>query len=172
MAYNKKTTIGLDSVLIGPIAVDGGMSTGLVEVTSIVKGTPTITIPAPTTTEILVEDSDAPEFVTSTAGAKTLAFSTYNADATLLVDLFGGTVTGTAPNQIWNAPDSIPLVERSVRMVSKTGYQADMARVQLTPDMALNFQADTPGQVNITGTILKPTKAATPAITLGVPVVG
>lgn len=172
MAYNKKNTIGLQSVLIGPIAVDGGMGTTLSPITSIVEGSPIITIPAPTTTEIGVEESDEPEFITTTQGAKTIAFSTYNADPTLLVDLFGGTVTGTAPNQIWAAPAVLPIVERSIRMVSKTGYHAEMPRVRLTPDIALNFQKATPGQVNIVGTILQPTKANTPSITLGQPVVG
>lgn len=172
MAYDKKTTIGLDSVLIGPIAGDGGMGTTLTELGSIVAGTPVLTIPAPTTSEIPVEESDEPEFVTVTAGAKTIAFSSYNVDPSVLVDLFGGAVTGTAPNQIWSAPDTIPVVERSVRMLSRTGYNADMPRVQLTPDLSLNFQRDTPGQINITGTVLKPTKANTPSITLGQVAIG
>lgn len=172
MAYSKKTTIGLDSVLIGLIAGDGGMGTALVELGSIVEGTPVINIPVPTTTEIPVEESDDPEFVTTTQGATTIAFSTYNVDPSVLVDLFGGTVTGTAPNEIWAKPAILPIVERSVRMVSRSGYNADMARVKLTPELNLNFQRTTPGQINITGTVLTPTKAGTAPLTLGQPAVG
>lgn len=172
MAFNQTKTYGLDSVKIGPIAGDGGLSTTLVEVESIVVGTPVVTIPVPTKTEIPVEDSDEPAFVTSAPGAKTCTFSTYNVDASILVDLFGGTFTGVSPNQIWAAPDVVTDVERSVVMTSRTGLVVTMPRVLLSVDMALNFQRDSPGQINILGTVLKPAKVGVKAFTAGVPAVG
>lgn len=164
----KKRAIGLKALLMGPVAADGGMGTALTElVGNTVRGTASLTSTPLETTDILEEESDDPiESITTGGGVFTFVWSSYNIAPEVLVTAFGGTIVGG----MWEAPDVIPTIEQSVKGETRNGIVAEAPRVKISADLALNMQIATPGQINFTGTILKPTKAATPKLRIGTPV--
>ena len=167
----KKNAIGLKALLIGDIAVDGGAGTTLTElVGDTVRGTASLTSTTVESTPILIEESDDPIMnIITGGGIFSFVWSSYNLDPDVLVQFFGGSVTGTAPNKIWAAPDLIPNIEKTVQGETANGIVAKAARVQISAEMALNFQKETPGQINFVGTVLKPTKVDEPKLTIGTP---
>src|SRR5690606_17833231 len=118
------------------------------------------------TNDIMEEETDDPiESITTGGGVFTFVWSSYNIDPTVLVKAFGGTVvTG-----MWNAPDVLPTIEQSIKAETRNGIVMEAPRVKITAELALNMQIENPGQINFTGTILKPTKAATTKLSIGTP---
>lgn len=163
----KKRAIGLKSILWGAIAVDGGMSTALTEIVgNTVRGTAVLNSTPVETTEILEEETDDPiESINTGGGVFTFVWSSYNIDPTVLVAAFGGTVA----LGMWKAPDVLPIIEQSIKAETRNGVIMEAPRVKITAELALNMQIENPGQINFTGTVLKPTKVATPKISIGTP---
>ncbi len=88
-----KHTFGLQSVKLGEVEEDGGMSTALVEVGETVTGSATMTTEDNQVTDFNIEESDSPvESVVTTPGKITFAWSTFNTAAEIMVRFFGGTV--------------------------------------------------------------------------------
>lgn len=99
MAKNK--IFGLNSVMMGAIAVDGDMGTVLEQVGETVSGTATLTAEDNTITDFNVEESDTPiESVVSAIGKKTLAWSSFDVGADNMVKFFGGTKVTAAAGKI------------------------------------------------------------------------
>jgi hypothetical protein len=244
-----KKSIGLESILMGAIATDGGMGTGLTQVGATVSDSAALSTAEGTKTDFNIEESDNPFYsIESAPGSKTLAWSTYdvsldilarfwgnviaaatNAIATLgaitagsgyvngiyyNVALTGGTGTGaratvtvaggvvtavvvtyggtgytvadalSAANtdlggtgtgfsipvatvgtgiREWDMPDSLPVIERSVLITTKDGWQIAIPRMSITARMQWNLKKTALAQIDITGTILKPTKTNEPS---------
>jgi len=85
-----KHTFGLQNVLMGDIAADGGVGTSLVAVGETVSGTAEMTTTDPTITDIMIEESDSPIESIVAAGITQMAWSTYNIDGGQLLKFFGG----------------------------------------------------------------------------------
>lgn len=86
-----KHTFGLANVLMGAIALDGGMGTSLEAIGETVADSATLTTEDDTITDFNIEEADDPvESVVSAYGKMTFAFSTYNVSARNMFRFFGG----------------------------------------------------------------------------------
>lgn len=165
-------TFGLINVKMGPVAVDGGMGDTLAAVGETVSGTMDMTTTDPTITDFNIEESDSPvESIVSTPGKIALAWSTYDVGGPNLVKFFGGTYTaqaGTDPAS-WAAPDSMLNQEVSLEITDKKGNVVTIPRAKISAKMGISFKKDKLGQVDITATVLQPTKVGTPRLTIANP---
>lgn len=161
-----KFKLGLVNVLLGAIAGDGGMGTALTAVGDTVAGSATMTTADDTKTDFNTEESSSPVMsIVSQEGAITLTWSTFNNNVDNLVRMFGGTKVpgnGTTTGDRWEAPDSFPEIEQSVKVQWKTGGYIEIPRAKIAAKMNLSFKKDSLSQIDITATVLQPSKAATP----------
>lgn len=154
-----KHTTGLVSLEISDIAVDGDVGTTFVVVGETVKGSASLTSTDPTITDFDIEESDSPvESITTAQSTIELAWSTYNINSDTLIELYGGTVA-VGPPAVWSAPDSLPDIEKSVRITDKKGNVVVFPRVKLTSKLGMSFSKDKVGQLDVKGKVLQPTKA-------------
>lgn len=167
----KQRVYGLASIVIGDIAGDGGIGLTLTEIFGdTVPGSAVLENTEGTYEPVNIEEDSAPiDNITTQEGTWTLRFSTYNASADALIAIFGGTKTGVAPNEIWSAPDNEPIVEKSVIATTKGGVEFQVARMKLVGNASFAFDKTRYGQVNVIGTILKPTKAGEAKLKIGNP---
>lgn len=165
-----KTVYGLKSILIGDIAVDGGMGTTLAELLgATVKDSAKLTSTEPTLEDVPIEESSEPiDSIQTNDPVFTLEASTYNIALEVLAKFFGGTVTGTAPNQTYTPPVGLPVVvlEQSVQVETKGAMKFKFVRMKLTAALDLGFKKSGLGQINWKAKMLTPTKAATPSFTV------
>lgn len=158
-----KKVYGLKTITMGDPAEDGGMGLTLTEVLgATVKGTATLTSTEPTSEEIEIEESDELfDEIETKSGVWTLKASTYNVSALTMKLFFGGTITGTK----WASSvggNSIQ-VYKSVAVETRSGIKATFVKMKLTGTANLAFDKAKLGQIDWTGKLLKPDKAATPA---------
>jgi hypothetical protein len=64
----------------------------------------------------------------------------------------------------WNMPDSLPTIERSIEIITKDGWTILIPRLSMNARMQWNLKKTALAQIDITGTILKPTKTGEPVI--------
>lgn len=69
---------------------------------------------------------------------------------------------GTNARRSWDMPDSLPPIERSVELITKDGWTILLTRVSITAKMQWNLAKTKMAQIDITGTLLKPTKTNEP----------
>lgn len=161
-----KRVLGVASIKLGAIAGDGGMGTSLTQIGDTVPGSAILENAEGTTQDFFSEESDTPiESIISEAGTTTFNFSTMNLDADSLVLLFGGTKT-TGPPVKWEPPATLGTKELSIEVIDRKGNKFEFVRVSVKPKFTVNFNKTALGQVDIVGTILTPTKAATAAFTI------
>lgn len=160
-----KRILGLVSIKVGPIAGDGGMGTSLTTIGDTVKDSCVFTEGDPTKQEFFIEESDdAIESFVTQKGTETISWSTNNLDPDNMVLLFGGTKDGTGAvgdPYTWEPPDTQEELERSVEITDRKGNKVEIVRVKFSPKKSFSFQGTRLGAIDITGTILLPTKAAT-----------
>ena len=165
-----KHSMGLTKVEMGDVAGDGGMGTALAEVGNTLSGTFQFLTAEGTKTDINIEESDAPAISSTKAGVATIKWSCIDVSADTLVKLFGGTKVAADPgNSIpeqWKAPAAIVAKEQSFKVTSPTGQILAVVRASVFPLFNWSFTKDKPAQVDITATILAPTKAATEPFTI------
>ena len=155
MAAKKTYTIGLSKIEVGAIAEDGGMGETLDVLGYTYQDTCTMTQEDPETTDHYAEEVDDPVISISRGGKTNFNFSIMNPSVTVLADLLGGVGTpgtGSTPDK-WEAPDKIPVVEKSVR---------------ITPEQGLKFATFSKSGIlliEVAGTVLQPTKTGTKKIT-------
>jgi hypothetical protein len=152
-------TLGLAKIEIGNIAEDGGMGTTLAAWGQTLQGTCNITQDDPETNEFFAEELDDPVVSISKRGKTTLAFSIMNPDLAALANTLGGTVTGEAPNQKWNAPNGIPTIEKSVKVTPQQGHIWEFPRMKISAKINGSFSRENLFVIEVTGTALTPTKA-------------
>ncbi|MHA4844415.1 hypothetical protein ACX0G7_09635 [Flavitalea antarctica] len=156
-----KYKLGLVNIKMGDVAGDGGMGTSLAAVGDTVAGTAVLTTEEAQTTDFKIEESDSPVMSIKTeADSMNLAWSTYANDAATLEKLFGGTIVAAAggTGELWKAPDSIPEIEASIEVEWKQGGKLRIARAKVTAALNMSFKRDTLSQIDITASILQPTK--------------
>lgn len=158
-----KYKLGLVNIKTGAIAVDGDMGTTLTAIGDTVAGSATMTTSDDTKTDFNIEESSSPVMsIISTPGAITLTWSTYNNDVDNLVRMFGGTKVagnGTTTGDTWNAPDTFQELEQSIEVQWKSGGKVIIPRAKISGKLNLSFKKDTLSQLDITATVLQPTKA-------------
>ena len=159
--------IGLSKIEIGAIAGDGGMGTTLAVLGVTYKDTAEITQEDPVITEHNSEENDEPEETIASKGKTTVKWSIIDATPATLVKVLGGTVTGTAPDDVWNAPSTATDIEQSIKITPKSGPVINVVRAKI--QAKINYKLARTGifLVDIVATVLTPTKAATAPITIG-----
>jgi hypothetical protein len=111
----------------------------------------------------IVVSGGAVTSVTKTAGGSGYAVSDVLSAA---AGTIGGTGTGfsvpvatiTTSAETWDAPDTIPVLYKSLRLTDKKGNVITIPRSQITTTLGLSFSKTKLGQVNMTAKILQPEK--------------
>lgn len=156
-----KYKLGLVNFLLGAIAGDGGMGTVLTAVGDTVEDSAVLTTEEASVTDFKIEESDSPVLSIKTEADKmTITWSTFNTDTDTLIRFFGGTKTvaaGPEP-EYWEAPDQIPEIELSLRGEWKQGGRILVPRAKISAKLDLSFKRTTMSKIDITATILQPTK--------------
>lgn len=163
----ERRTIGLKSIKIGDIAVDGGMSTSLSALGITSEGTAILEQAEPETTEFYSEELDDPIEIVDKLGKTTLKWAITDFTPANMVKVLGGTVNGVAPADTWEAPSVAANIEKSISIETTKGLLIEIVRAKISARINMNLGKKNIGLVEITATVLTPTKAATPAITIG-----
>lgn len=167
MAAKKTYTIGLSKIEVGTIAEDGGMGETLDVLGYTYQDTCTMTQEDPETTDHYAEEVDDPVISISRGGKTNFNFSIMNPSVTVLADLLGGVGTpgtGSTPDK-WEAPDKIPVVEKSVRITPEQGLKFEIPRMKLVSKINATFSKSGILLIEVAGTVLQPTKTGTKKIT-------
>lgn len=169
MAEAKKTyTIGLSKIEVGAIAENGGMGETLAVLGYTYQDTCTMTQEDPETTDHYAEEVDDPVVSISRGGKTNFNFSIMNPSVTVLADLLGGTGTagnGSDTQDKWEAPDKIPVVEKSVRITPEQGLKFEIPRMKLVSKINATFSKSGILLIEVAGTVLQPTKTGTKKMT-------
>lgn len=113
----------------------------------------TLTQNDPEVTDHYAEESDVPVVSVSKAGKVILAFSVMDADVDTLTELMGG--TKDAESGAWNAPDSDPMMELSLRVTPKSGLQIEIPRASVVAKLSGGFSRSGIFLVTVSATVLK-----------------
>lgn len=164
MATNK--VFGLKAITMGDPAADGGMGLTLTEVFgATVKGTASLTSTADEVADFETEESDRLyDSVTTKVGDWILTASTYNVSALVMQKLFGGTVT----TGVWSPPVNGASVNvyQSVKAETRSGIKFNFVKMKMTATANFAFDKTKLGQIDWTGKVLSPDKAATAAFSI------
>lgn len=112
----------------------------------------TLTQNDPEVTDHYAEESEVPVVSVSKSGKVMLSFSIMDADADTLTELMGG--TKDAETGAWNAPDTAPIVELSIRVTPKSGLQIEIPRASVHAKMSGGFSRSGMFIVTVTATVL------------------
>lgn len=167
MTAKETYTIGLSKIEVGAIAADGGMGGTLGVLGYTYQDTCTMTQEDPETTDHYAEEVDDPVISISRGGKTNFNFSIMNPSVTVLADLLGGVGTtgeGSTPDK-WEAPDKIPVVEKSVRITPEQGLKFEIPRMKLVSKINATFSKSGILLIEVAGTVLQPTKTGTKKIT-------
>ena len=117
----------------------------------------------PETTDHYAEEVDDPVVSISRGGKTNYAFSIMNPSVTVLADLLGGTADES--NGKWEAPDKIPVVEKSVRITPEQGLKFEIPRMKLVSKINGDFSKKGILLIEVAGTVMQPTKAGVKKMT-------
>jgi hypothetical protein len=154
-------TLGLSKIEVGEIAAGGGMGTDLEQLGFTLQDTCNMTQEDPQTSEFFAEEVDDPVISVDRACKTTFNFSIMNPDVQVLQKLLGGTVTGAGDTATWNAPASIPVIEKSVKITPKQGLVFSIPRMKLVAKINGQFSRSNVFVIEVVGTVLIPTAANT-----------
>jgi hypothetical protein len=151
----------MTTVEISDIAVDGGLGASFAALGNTMK----LTTATGQTTDFNIEEQDDPILTINTKGSTTLSWECYDVSAAMLQKLFGGTVAA-GPPAVWSAPDKIVAIEKSLRITAASGQVIAIVRASVYPTFNWNFTKTDIASIQITATILTPTKASTAPFTV------
>ena len=160
----EKRSIGIKTLKMGAIAVDGGMGTSLALIAKTYRDSAELIQEDPEITDIECEEDDDPVESLEKLGVRTLKFSIMDYDPATLVKVLGGTVTGagtTGDPYVWNAPTTPPNIEQSIEIESKTGVKFEIVRGKVMAKLNARLVKNGVALVDVTAKILTPTKAET-----------
>jgi hypothetical protein len=163
----EKRSIGLTSLKMGAIAVDGDMGTTLAAVGVTYKDSCELMQDDANVTDIECEETDDPVESIEILGKRTLKWSIMDYSPDTLVKVLGGTVTGAGTEldpKVWNAPSTSPAIEQSIELVSKSGVKFEIPRAKVMAKLNAKIVKNGVALVDITANILTPTKAGVAAI--------
>lgn len=163
----ERRLLGVESILMGDIAVDGGMGTTLTALGVTYRDSAELLSEEVKATEHYSEENDDPEEIVLDKGITTVKWAIIDASPDTLIRVLGGTKTGTAPDEIWHAPATAEDIEQSVQINDKKGYSIDIVRAKITASIDYKVSRSGILKINITAKVLTPTKAATAPYTIG-----
>jgi hypothetical protein len=158
---------GIASIEIGEIAVDGGEATTYTNPGNVYKDSAEFTQAAEADIEHTVEEFDDPIVVVAGGTKTTIKWGINDFTASVLASVLGGTASGTAPNDKWVAPDTVSIIEKSVKITTKSGHVIRLPRVALRATLGMKLAKGGIGIVSIEGKVLNPTKAGVAPIIVG-----
>ncbi len=158
---------GISKIEISDIAVDGGVGTTFGSVGQVYKDTAKLEQAEGEEIEHEVEEVDDPVVIVATKGRTTLEFAVIDFTPANLVKVLGGAVTGVAPDEKWEAPDTASTIEKSVKITPSSGKPITFPRVSLRARIMYTLGKAGIAQVMIKGTVLQPTKTGTKSIAIG-----
>lgn len=157
--------IGLKNLYWGDIAGDGGMGTVLEPVSYSVEGTPVLNFEEGDKTDFNIEESNDPFYSITNPGNKVLTLSIYGQSPALMYKYFGGSLvvgSGSGSPDVWSAPLQFPDLEKSVLAEHTQGGYLSIPRAKISALVVWNFQKAALPQIDLTITILTPTKLNEP----------
>ena len=160
---------GLLSIEIADLPVGGGvpLEADWDVVGKTYRDEATLTEDDATTNDHFSNEADDPEESDMVAGKKKLKFSLIDFTAATLVKYLGGTATGTAPAQVWNAPASKTAIEKAFRLKSKNGYYITLPRVSFIGKVDYTLSPTGIAKVIVDGTVLAPTDGTSSSVIKG-----
>lgn len=160
-------TNGIDKIEVGETGANGTMGSVLDVLGYTNIDSASMTEADGTTTDFNVEELDTPLYSRTTPGKITLTFQVADPNLVAFQKVFGGTITGTGSAAVWNAPQSRPDKEWSVKITPKVGFVIQVPRAKLTPKMNMNLGKNNLSMIEITLEVLTPQDSATAPIALG-----
>lgn len=158
MATDKMITRGLQKLEFGPIPDDGGVTTTWSKLGYTRRETFTFNSEDGDTTDFFAEESDTAIDSITVPGKETFEFDLMDYGLETLQKLFGGTVTGTGDNAIYNAPNKIEAKEWSCKITPEKGFVFTYPRVSIMPKLSGSFTKTELLQIHLVCTVLEPTK--------------
>lgn len=153
-------SIGLSSIKLGDIAVDGGMGTSLSILGVTYQDTAELVRDDPEITEIFSEENDEPEEVLETKGPARVRWSIMNVTPADAARVLGGEVVGG----IYKSPMAKEAIEQSVEIVTKTGLKIEIPRAKIYAKENFQFRKKGVLLIDVEARILTPSKENTPPI--------
>ena len=157
--------IGLEYIKIGDVGAGGGMGDTLAAIGQTYKDTAELVQADPEVTEFYVEEADDPVEELTTKGVSELRWGVIDMTPANMVKVLGGTVSGTAPNDSWNAPSVTPEIEQSIEVKDKkTGRVMQFPRCKIRAKIDWKLARTGIAIVSVVAKILVPTDGTTAPI--------
>jgi hypothetical protein len=156
--------VGIKSIKVGTIAVDGGMGTSLTSLGSTFEGTASLEQDDPTLTEFFAEETDTAIYQSKKPGLKKFNWAVVDWTPATIVKVLGGTVVGVGDAAIWHTPATEPTIELSVEIITVAGTKYEITRAAISAKMSASLGRSTMGQIPIVATVLAPTKVGESAV--------
>ena len=154
MAVSQVYTLGLSKIEIGDIAEGGGMGATLEQLGYTLQDSCSMTQEDPQSSEFFAEEVDDPVLSIDRGGKTTFNFSIMNPDPIVLKKLLGG-------EAVWNAPNTMPVIEKSVKITPKQGLEFSIPRMKLVAKINGQFSRSNVFVIEVVGTVLVPTDGTT-----------
>jgi len=155
----EKRSIGLLSIEIGDPEEDGSMSTTLAALGVTFQDSCELAQGEPELVEIPSEENDDPEELIVGKATKTLTWEIINTSAETCAEALGGIVTGIGDAAVWEGPRTSGVIEKSVRIKTKTGETIDIPRLRFVNTINWKFSKKDVNKIKLKGVVLTPLKA-------------
>lgn len=154
-------TLGVVSIAMGAPAVDGDMGTVLTTLGNTdADSTNSFTQDDPTIVDYTALEKNEPIFRRKIPGASNFRFTLLDPEPAAMARVLGGTVTGTAPNQSWEAPLGDIAIEQSLVLTTEVGMSLSIVRGYVTAKINHDLSKTSGAlKVDITVGVLTPKKA-------------
>lgn len=158
---SEKHIMGVSSIKIGDIAADGGPGTSLAALGGTYKDSASFEEDDGTDVEHEIEEADDPVELLPGATKKIITWGIINMDPSQIVKVLGGTVSGAAPNEKWNAPATKPAIYQTVEITDKNGETVTYPRCFIKAKRTWKITKTGILQVVIKARVMTPTKEGT-----------
>lgn len=153
-------TIGITTLKVGDILPDGGMATTLAALGVTLEGTATLETAESSVTDFFSEESDVAIETIETPGKTVLKWNIVDFTPATLDAVLGGSVTGST----WSAPDASETIEKSIEIVTRKNLHIEISRAKIAARLVMNLSKSALGQVEISATVLDPSKTGEAAM--------
>lgn len=158
---------GVLSISFGSVLGTGGPATTFVQIGNTVQDTAVMKQANDAVTSFYIEESASPAFQARKSGDITFNWSCYDIQVSNLMTFFGGSKTGTAPAEIWAAPNVIVPQNLTLQVISLTGQVITVNNCLVAPQVNFDLGKTKAGRIDFQGTVLQPTLAGVPRFTIG-----
>lgn len=164
-SYGLQQWLMADAPAGGTMAADADLEA----VAETVKGSASLVTDDPTITDFYVEEEDDPVESIYQKGNTNLKLSVYDMTPATAVLLLGGTVDATGDAPVWQAPRTLPIMEKSIRLITRKGLQIDLPRVKFFGKINHTYSSTGLLQIDISARVLVPGNVATAPISWSQP---